>query len=115
MIVNNGLRAIRDAVRPIVTNMKAGTDNTPTMGSMNDLVASVFDASGSITNVNGNTSGKSLHRMRMTTAQGNGNTFKEIGCFIGGGDMLLRETHPGVVKDASKEILYEVQLEVVNV
>ena len=115
MIVNTGLSAIRDVVKPIVVNMKAGDDNTPTNLSMTDLVNEVFDATGSITNLNGSNYGASLHRMRLTTADANGETLREVGTFVDGPNMLNRLTHPDVEKDATIEILYEIELEVVNI
>lgn len=115
MIVNNGLETIRDAVKVAVDNIKAGDDNTPTSGAMNTLVSERFDAGSVITNKNGNSIAKSVHTARLTVADGNGFTFKEVGLFNNSGDMIMRKIHADMEKDNSFEILYEITLEVQNV
>lgn len=115
MIVNKGFETIRDAVKVAVDNIKAGDDDTPTNTAMNALVSERFDAGGSIGLRDGTSVAKSVHSARLTTADGNGYTFKEVGMFNSGGDMLMRKTHAGMEKDASFEIVYEITLEVQNI
>lgn len=115
MIVNTGLNAIRDAVRPIVVNMKAGQSNDPNSVSMTDLVSETYNALGVIDNTNGSEYGASLHKMRISTSDANGTTLREVGTFVEDYAMLQRLTHPDVEKDETFEVLYEIKLQVVNV
>ncbi len=115
MIVNKGFETIRDAVKATPDNIKAGDDNTPTTTPMNALVSERFDAGGSIGLADGSSVAKSVHTARLTTSDGNGYTFKEVGMFNSGGDMIMRETHADMPKDASFEILYVITMEVQNV
>lgn len=115
MIVNNGLATIRYAVRDAIANIKAGDDSTPTSGAMNALVSERFDAGGSITNKDGNSTAKSVHTARLTVADGNGFTFTEVGMFNSAGDMIIRQVHAGLEKDNTFEILYEITMEVQNI
>jgi len=111
--VNNGLEHVRDLFKPTVTAIKVGDDNTVTGPTMNDLVSTVF-TDPTPENVNGDSIAKSTHRARLTVADGNGDDLQEVGLFETGGDMILRETHPIVAKDATFEVLYEVTVEVKN-
>lgn len=115
MIVNTGLNAIRDAVKAMTENMKAGQSNDPTNLTMTDLVSTVYNANGDILNQNGTNYGESIHKMRINSAEANGFTLREVGLFLEDTNMLCRITHPDIEKDDQIELLYEVTLEVLNV
>jgi len=99
-----GARAVGDLV---IETMKMGTSNASTDRSQTGLQsAPVVSKTFSSANVSNPSPGEYVFTVTMTTAEGNGSTFQEVGLFTVDGTCLCRQVHSAYLKDNTQNVEY---------
>jgi len=118
MIVDNGLAwAVNRCAGTSndVTSIGVGTGTTAAQTTDTALLTEVMPAGGSTRNAAAGTSPTATKRryiMNMTTAQGNGNDFTEVGLFLASsaGTMITRAVHAAYTKSITISVKYQIDI-----
>lgn len=111
-VVNNGKDTIRDAILTTVDKIAAGTDGSGTTSNMTSLIDEVIRKTSS--NLEGQDLGESLHRIRLTVSEANGETLREVGTLDSSGDLISRNAHAPIDKNNTFELVYEISINAKN-
>jgi hypothetical protein len=118
MMVDGGLEWMVDRCAGTsndVTSVGVGTGTTAPVETDTALETEVMPAGGGTRNAatgSDSTTKTRRYTMNMTTAQGNGSTFTEVGLFLAAsaGGMITRTVHSGYSKTVAISVKYQVDI-----
>lgn len=96
----------------IVEDVAVGSGGSGTTTNMTSLEDEIIRKTSD--DVEGQDLGESLHRIRLTTSEANGETLRECGTLDVDGDLITRNVHAPIEKNDTFEVIYEVSINVKN-
>lgn len=118
LIVDSGLSALSQLIGQTVATptdlkfdrIRIGTDSTPPAATQTDIIAPLLNDSeqliSTVTENVSSTPGLTEFIATLGTAQGNGETLREVGLFTSNGTMIARQVYGDIVKSSTFAVEY---------